>query len=71
MLLLALAVMRSARRRNSPKRRRAEDRSRLSLLVRQELLTRLEGIALRAASGQATPRDREVALAARLAARRV
>lgn len=35
-------------------------------LVRQELLTRLEGIKLRAASGSVTPRDPEVALIARV-----
>jgi nitrogen-specific signal transduction histidine kinase len=35
-------------------------------LVRQELLTRLEGIALRAAGGQITPRNREIALVAQL-----
>jgi hypothetical protein len=47
-------------------RRRSEEKLRVISLVRQELLTRLEGIALRAAGGQITPRDREIALVAQL-----
>lgn len=65
-LLLTLAVRAIRQEEELAQKRRAEEKLRLIALVRQELLNRLEDIALRAASGQLTPRSREIALVARL-----
>jgi signal transduction histidine kinase len=65
-VLLALGVRTIRQEEELAEKRRSEEKIRVIGLVRQELLTRLEGIALRAASGQLTPRDREIALVARL-----
>jgi signal transduction histidine kinase len=65
-VLLALSVRTIRQEEELAEKRRGEEKLRVIGLVRQELLTRLEGIALRAASGQVTPRDREIALAVRL-----
>jgi signal transduction histidine kinase len=65
-LLLALAVRTIRQEEELAGKHRSEEKLRIISLVRQELLTRLEGIVLRAASGQVTPRDREIALVAHL-----
>ncbi|MBP1597917.1 MAG: OmpR family signal transduction histidine kinase [Acidobacteria bacterium] len=65
-LLLALAVRTIRQEEELAGKHRSEEKLRVISLVRQEFLTRLEGIALRAAGGQLTPRDREIALVAQL-----
>src|SRR5512137_806972 len=65
-LLLVLGLLTIRQEEELAGKRRSEEKLRVISLLRQELLTRLEVIALRAASGQLTPRDPEIALAARL-----
>lgn len=65
-VLVALGIRTLRQEEELAERRRNEEKIRVVGLIRQELLTRLEGIGLRAASGQITPRDRSVALVARL-----
>jgi len=70
-LLLALGVYAIRQDEELVQKRRLDDRLRASSLVRQDLLNHLEDIALRAARRQLTPRNREVALVARLQAGRL
>ncbi len=65
-LLLGLGVRAVRQEDELAEKRRGEEKLRVIALVRQELLNRLEDIALRAASGQLTPRNREIALLGRL-----
>ncbi len=65
-VLLALSVRTIRQEEELAEKRRGEEKLRVIGLIRQELLTRLEGVALRAASGQVTPRDQEIALVARV-----
>ncbi len=65
-LVIALGV-RMIRQENELAEKRFRDQSQHAIdLARQDLLTRLEGIKLRAVSSDVTPRDPEVALVARL-----
>ncbi len=64
--LVTLAIRTIRQEEELAGKRRSEERLRVISLVRQELLARLEGIALRAAGGQITPRDREIALVGQL-----
>ena len=65
-LVIALG-MRMIRQEDELAEKRFREQSQHAIdLVRQELLTRLEGIKLRAASGNVAPRDPDVALVARV-----
>jgi signal transduction histidine kinase len=70
-ILVALAVRTIRQEEELAGKHRSEEKLRVISLVRQELLTKLEGIALRSAGGQITPRDGEVALVAKLKQRRL
>ncbi|MDH4178879.1 MAG: HAMP domain-containing histidine kinase [Armatimonadota bacterium] len=70
-VLVALGIRTIRQDEELRQTRRTEERLRIVELVRQELLTRLEGVRLRATAGQVTPRDRAVALLARLASGRL
>lgn len=65
-LLVVLGVRMISQEAELTAQRAREQRQQALSLARQELLTRLEGIKLRAASGDVRPRDSHVALVARV-----
>ncbi len=65
-LLVTLAIRTIRQEEELTAKHRSEEKLRVISLARQELLTRLEGVALRAAGGRITPRDSEIALVAQL-----
>lgn len=66
-VLVGLGIRAIGQEKELAERRTFEERRRAVALVGQELLTRLESIKLRAASGRVSPADRDVAIVARVA----
>ncbi len=66
-VLVALGVRAIGQENELAEKRAFEERRRTVALARQEILARLESIKLRAAAGQVSPTDRDVAFVARVA----